>query len=112
MKITDQQIIKGFYLILFPTVLLFLIVHVAVLQGALKERESKDCTTPAQMSQWRSVINLAEGVYLNVSKDYRTNLEALEGSVKYWRDSYLWNQTQLASCQEGNAFLQEELFDN
>lgn len=103
---------KQAIIILFLGVLLYLIIQVSIAYGVLKERESRICLTPNEVSSWQSVINIAEGIYLNVSKDYQTNLEILEGSVKYWRGSSLWNADQLASCQEGNELLQGQLFND
>lgn len=112
MKIKEINFVKIFYYILIPVTLIYLYGELNLATGRLKERQSRQCLTAAQVENWKSVISLAENVYLNVSQDYQTNLDALEGSVKYWRGSSLWYSDQLDSCQEGNAFLQEELFED
>ena len=106
MNLNYKKILNIFYIVLFSGVLLYLIIHFAFANGVMAERQSQICLTPSQAQNWQSVIDIAENIYLNVSDNYQTNIEALDGEIKYWKDSYFWQKDQLSSCEQANESFQ------
>ena len=83
MKISDKII-----LFFFLAALLYLWSNVCVAYGVLKERQNSLCIMPYQVDQWKSVINVAEKVYTNVSQSYNSEIDKTKQEAQHWRDSY------------------------
>ncbi len=80
----EEKIILGFFIL----ALQFLIIIFSIGIGIQKVREHSICVKPYQIDQWRSVIDVAEGVYLIEDAQDKAELEQCRGEERKWRDWY------------------------
>ncbi len=97
---SEEKLTKLFWQILVPGVLIYLVAQFAFAHGVMTERQRKECLTPGVAQSWESVIDVAEGVYLNVASTYTKQIEEDQNLITYWRDQDYWAYNNLKSCEE------------
>jgi hypothetical protein len=87
---------------LFIFASIFLMSHLLVMQGAVKERAEKECVDAIAIKNWEDTLNIAQAICIDAQNDYREDIKSqyelriaeLEKDAKYWKDSYFWLKRQ------------------
>ncbi len=80
----------------------YLIAHMLISYGAIKEREEKECVSASAIKNWEETLNIAKEICVNsqdnqlkeIRISYEKQIEKLEDDAKYWRQSYIWLKKQ------------------
>lgn len=99
-----------FVLIFFIIAGLYICYHLAVFQGVLKERASKNCVGAGEILRWENTLEVAEEICVGVQqiqlheikRIYEARATEAEAEAEKWRGYYNWQQKELNNLKNTN----------
>lgn len=104
------KIFKGIFILGF----LFLLCHLCIIYGALKERRDKNCIKGSELIMWQDTLEIAHAICVDVQSEqleiiksnYQERIKSIEEEAEKWKEYYNRQKIELNNLKENNE--QEE----
>ena len=104
---TLVKIFKGIFIIGF----LFVLCHLCIVYGALKERWDKNCIKGSELLLWQDTLNTAHSICVDIQTNqleeikgnYQARIKSAEEEAEKWKSYYNYQKKELNNLKDNNS---------